>query len=385
MKQGSLVREMFETGIALKRQYGAENVFDLSLGNPVMEPPKAFRDILRRLVESSTPGLHRYMPNAGYPETRAAVARQLAEETSTPFTEDEIVMCVGAGGGLNVVLKAILNPGDEIVILTPYFLEYIFYINNHGGKPVVVPCDQEFVPDLTILRERITARTKVVIVNSPNNPSGAVYTPGFLAKLGLVLLEKETEYKAPIYLVSDEPYRKVIYDDLVYPHVYQHHARSIAVTSYSKDLALPGERIGYIAINPGCPDKEELLNALVFCTRTLGFVNAPALMQHVVRNLQGITINIAAYQQKRDFLHEKLTQLKYRVFKPAGAFYMFPEAPESNDFAFVERLLRCNVLAVPGTSFGMPGYFRLSYCVEDEVLEGAVRGFTKVAHEMRML
>ena len=382
MVEGSWIRKMFEAGSALKKQYGEERVFDLSLGNPVLEPPEAFRRELRRLAKDPLPDMHRYMPNAGYPETRAAVARQLAQESGQPFEGGDIVMCVGAGGGLNVVLRALLNPGDEVVVFAPYFVEYTYYAHNNNGVPVVLPCDAGFIPDLDTLRQRITPRTKAVFINSPNNPTGRVYGPDVLAALGRVLREKEAEYGTAIYLVSDEPYRKILFDGLLYSHIYPYHPHSIAVTSHSKDLALPGERIGHIAVNPQCPNKEELVDALTFCTRTLGFVNAPALMQHLVRALQDVTVDVGDYQRKRDFLYDSLTSLGYKVHKPMGAFYMFPQSPVADDVAFVEKLQRHNVLVVPGAGFGAPGYFRISYCVEDRVLQGALDGFAAVAREL---
>ena len=375
MEQGSWIRRMFEDGIVLKRKFGEENVFDLSLGNPVMEPPAEFFDELRRIADSPTPGMHRYMPNAGYVETRAAVASQLCEETALDFTAEEVVMTVGAGGALNVVLKTLLDPGDEVIIFTPYFVEYRFYADNHGGTCEAVPPDETFNPDLEAFERTVTARTRVVLINSPNNPTGVVYSSQVLDGMADVIQAKEREHNREIFLVSDEPYRKILFDGLEYPHVFGHHIRSIVATSHSKDLALPGERIGYIAVHPDYQDRSELVDGLTFCNRTLGFVNAPALMQHIVRRLQSVTVDAGVYQAKRDLLYERLTGMGYQVVKPQGAFYMFPRSPIEDEVAFVEELQRHNVLVVPGRGFGLPGHFRLSYCVDDATLEGSMAGF----------
>ena len=366
-------------GIALKQQYGEDKVFDLSLGNPVVEPPPQFHQELRRLMESPIKGMHRYMPNAGYPETRDAVAAGLRAETGIPFSSGEIVMTCGAAGGLNVVLKTILNPDEEVVFFAPYFVEYGYYTDNHGGVPVIAPTDESFQPDLAALEGLITSRTKAVIINSPNNPSGAVYSPELLKGLGELLLRKEAQHGTEIFLISDEPYRRIIYDGLTYPQVFLQYENSIVVHSHAKDLALPGERIGYIAVNPAYEARAELVDGLTLCNRILGFVNAPALMQHAIRALQGVSVDATDYQRKRDYLYCRLTEMGYSIFKPQGAFYLFPRSPSEDDVAFVAELQRWNVLTVPGRGFGSPGYFRISYCLEDRVLEGAMEGFAEAA------
>ena len=381
MEEGSWIRRMFEEGASLKQQYGEENVFDLSLGNPVMEPPPAFGQELRKLVDSPGRGMHRYMANAGYPETRAAVAAQLKLETGIEFSMDDIVMTCGAAGALNVVLKTILNPGEQVIVFAPYFVEYDNYIDNQGGASIVVPTDEQFVPKLDALEAAVTAKTKAVIINSPNNPSGAVYSQDLIHQIGDLLGRKESQYGTWIFLISDEAYRKIIYDGLTYPAVFHHHPHTVVVTSHSKDLALPGERIGYVAVNPTCTQREELIAGLTFCNRTLGYVNAPALMQHAVRNLQQVTVSVAEYQRKRDFLFDHLVEMGYRVTKPQGAFYMFPKSPLEDDVVFVNELQQWKVLTVPGRGFGSPGYFRISYCVTDRTLEGSLEGFRGAAQK----
>ena len=383
MEQGGWIRRMFEAGIALKAQHGEDRVFDLSLGNPVVEPPERFRRELRRLAENPVKGMHRYMPNNGYPETRQAVADGLRAETGIPFTMNDIVMTCGAAAALNVVLKTLLNPGEEVIILSPYFVEYGYYIDNHNGVAVVVPTGEDFQPDLDAIEGAITPRTRAVIINSPNNPSGVVYGADRLGELGELLRRKEIEHNGEVFLISDEPYRRIIFDGLTYPQVFPHYEKTVVVTSHAKDLALPGERIGHIAVNPAYPDRGEMVDGMTFCNRTLGFVNAPALLQHVVRALQGVSVDVADYQRKRDYLFAQLTGLGYSVVKPQGAFYLFPRSPMQDDVAFVELLQRWNVLTVPGRGFGTPGYFRISYCVEDRVLEGAVEGFAQAAEGIR--
>jgi aspartate aminotransferase len=382
VEQGGWIRRMFEAGIALKAQYGDDNVFDLSLGNPVVEPPEQFHQELRRLAENPIKGMHRYMPNAGYPETRQAVADSLTQETGLPFTAQDVIMTCGAAAALNVLLKTILNPGEEVILLSPYFVEYGFYVDNHGGIAVTVPTNAEFAPDLASIEAAVNSNTRALIINSPNNPTGVVYPAALLESLGELLRRKQSEYGREIFIISDEPYRRIIYDGLTYSQVFPHYQNTVVVTSHAKDLALPGERIGYIAIHPEYPDREELANGATFCNRTLGFVNAPALMQHLVRSLQGVSVDVADYQRKRDYLYTQLTELGYSVTKPQGAFYLFPKSPLDDDVAFVDALQEWNVLAVPGRGFGTPGYFRISYCVEDPVLEGAMNGFARAAEKL---
>jgi len=384
MVEGSWIRRMFEEGSILKQQYGEENVFDLSLGNPVMEPPVEFREELRKLAENPLPGMHRYMSNAGYPETRTAVAEQLSLETGIKFTMEEIIMTCGAGGALNVVLKTILNSGEEVIIFAPYFLEYVFYIDNHGGVAKVVPTDEQFMPKLDVLEDSVGANTRAVLINSPNNPTGVVYSEDLIHQLGELLRRKEAQYGTQIFLVSDEPYRKIIYDGLKYPSPFNHYSQSIIVNSHSKDLALPGERIGYIAVHPDCDNRKDVVDGCTHCNRVLGYTNAPALMQNIVRHLQNVTVPIAEYQQKRDFLYRHLSEMGYSVIKPQGAFYMFPKSPLEDDVAFVSELQQQRVLTVPGGSFGSAGYFRIAYCVDDQTLEGSLTAFRKSAQKYNL-
>jgi len=381
MAESSWIRRMFEEGLALKQKHGADKVFDLSLGNPIVEPPPEFKSELVRLAQNPVPGMHRYMENAGYPETRAAVASQLARETGITYTASDIVMTCGAAAALNVVLKTLLNNGDEVIIFAPYFAEYFHYISNHYGVPRIVPTDDQFLPRLDALDTAIGPKTSALIINSPNNPSGVVYQHDFLARLGAFLQEKSSRSGQTVYLISDEPYKRLIYDGMKFAYPSCHYANTIIVNSHSKDLALPGERIGYIAIHPECHARAELLDGFVYCNRTLGFVNAPALMQHAVRRLQAVSISITEYQRKRDFLYDNLTRMGYSMLKPQGAFYMFPKTPIADDIAFIRELQQELVLTVPGQGFGTPGHFRISYCVDDRTIEGSLTGFRKIARK----
>ena len=384
MGSSSWIRRMFEEGVELKQRYGEENIFDLSLGNPIMEPPAEFFQELKKIAEHPTAGMHRYMSNAGYTGTRAAVAEQLSSETGIKFTANDVIMTHGAAGALNVILKTVLNHGDEAIIFAPYFAEYVHYIDNHYGVSRILPTDEQFAPRVDELAKAINKRTRVVLINSPNNPSGAVYSEERLHEIGEVLRQKEAELGTHILLVSDEAYRRLIYDGLKYPFPVHHHSNSIIATSHSKDLALPGERIGYIAVHPECHGREDLVNGFIHVNRTLGFVNASALMQHIVRHLQGVTISVAEYQKKRDFMLDNLTGMGYEMVKPQGAFYIFPKSPIDDDVAFVRELLQLKVLTVPGSGFGTPGYFRIAYCVEDRVLEGSLDGLRAAARKYKL-
>ncbi|UCB42731.1 MAG: pyridoxal phosphate-dependent aminotransferase [Dehalococcoidales bacterium] len=381
MLRGSWVRRMFEEGILLKERHGDGNVFDLSLGNPVMEPPAGFRRELEKIVGQPQPGMHRYMSNAGYEETRAAVAAQLSRDTGLDFTAGDIVMTCGAAGGLNVVLKTILDPGDEVIVVAPYFVEFLNYIENHGGVARVVQAGGNFLPSLDKLEAVLGPKTKAVILNSPNNPTGVVYDDDLLHGMAGLVQRKEREYGTQVYLLSDEAYCRLIYDGLEFPVLLRHHLRSFIVRSHSKDLALPGERIGFVAVHPNCDDKQDVVDGLVFCNRILGFVNAPALMQNIVGHLQGVTVSIADYERRRDLLYNGLVGMGYSMVKPGGAFYVFPKIPIDDDVAFVRELQEHLVLVVPGSGFGTPGYFRASFCVDDSTIEGSFDGFRKIAQK----
>ena len=378
MNDSSWIRRMFEEGIELREIHGAENVFDLSLGNPLLEPPDEFRTELARLVADESPGTHRYMPNGGFPEVRASIAEVLAQESGVPITGAEILMTVGAAGAINTILRSILDQNDEVVLIAPYFAEYIFYVQHQSGVVKEAKCDENWIPDIESLEAAIGPRTRAVIINSPNNPTGVIYPESSIVAIATALQRAEEKYGTEIYMISDEPYRKLIYSDVPYPFIFNHHARSVVATSHSKDLGLAGERIGYAAVNPNDPGKNDLMDALNFSLRTLGFVNAPALMQRAVASIQRATVDIDIYRKKRDLLYGALTDIGYECVRPDGAFYLFPKSPIPDETEFVAQLQKELVLVVPGVGFGTSGFFRASYCVEDWVIEGSIEGFRKV-------
>jgi aspartate aminotransferase len=381
----SWVRRMFEEGAELVRLYGQENVYDFSLGNPNLEPPSSLKKALKALADSPIAGMHRYMPNNGYSETRKIIAEYLAEESGLPFGENHVVMTVGAAGGLNVVFKAILDEGDEVIVPSPYFMEFKFYIDNCGGRIRLVDTNEDFSLNLDRIERAIGEKTKAVLINSPNNPTGVIYSRESIEKLGALLKKKSEESGRTLHLITDEAYRRIVFDKINLPIPFNYYPHTIRVTSHSKDLSLPGERIGYIAVNPLCEEVDEMISAVVFANRTLGFVNAPALMQRLVAPLQRNSIDIREYEEKRDFFYNALKSYGYQIVRPQGAFYLFPKAPIEDDVLFVKELQSKRILTVPGRGFGKPGYFRIAYAVERRVIEESLPGFKEVAQKYNMV
>ncbi|SNB46315.1 pyridoxal phosphate-dependent aminotransferase [Geobacter sp. DSM 9736] len=382
IERASWIRKMFEEGEQLRSIHGADKVYDFTIGNPDVEPPEQFVEKLLELALRPLPGMHRYMSNAGYEETRAAVAEVLAEASGLEVKGSHVVMTCGAGGALNVVLKTILNPGEEVIILAPYFVEYKFYIDNHGGIPrEVQTVPGSFQLDVAAIESAINEKTRALIVCSPNNPTGVVYPEESLRQLGEMLERRERELNRQIYLISDEPYSRICYDGVQVPNIFRYVASSVIVTSHSKDLALPGERIGYLAANPRMEGVELFMEGSVFSNRVLGFVNAPALMQRLVAGLQNISVDIGLYQEKRDLLYDNLTQMGFRMVKPQGAFYLFPESPLPDDVEFVRMAQRHRILLVPGAGFGAPGFFRIAYCVEKGMIDRSLPAWRNLAKE----
>jgi aspartate aminotransferase len=373
----SWIRRMFEEGSELKKQHGAENVFDFSLGNPNLPPPARFNAVLQELIAHERPDAHAYMPNTGYPDVCGAVAGYLTGEQGVPVAPGDVIMTCGAAGALNIALKALLDPGDEVLTPVPCFVEYGFYADNHGGVLTTAPSRPDFQLDLDALCAAMTPKTKVVLINSPNNPTGAVYSAQSLAALGDCLARKSREFNRTIYLVSDEPYRKVVFDGTVVPSLFCAYPESIVATSYSKDISIPGERIGFAAVNPRASHRKPLVAGMALANRILGFVNAPALMQRAVARMQGERADIGAYQRKRDLLCEGLSAAGYAFVKPAGTFYLFPRSPIPDDVEFVQALKSERVLAVPGTGFRAPGHFRIAFCVEDSTIVRALPAFER--------
>jgi len=381
--QSSWIRKMFEEGASRKAIYGEENVFDFSIGNPNIEPPAEFKNILKELLDDSGKGLHCYMPNAGYKDTRDAVANYLTKQGEQIFSPDDIVMTVGSGGALNIILKTILDPDDEVIIIMPCFMEYKFYIDNHQGIPKFVTSEPDFSLDFKSITEAITEKTRAVMINSPNNPSGKVFSREELESLASLLMEHSEKNGRPIYLVSDEPYRKIVFDGVEVPSMFDIYKYTFVGTSFSKDLSLPGERIGYAALNPGMEDREIVSAGLVLSNRILGYVNAPALMQRAVNSLLNVSIDVDIYQKKRDILCDGLASLGYEFIKPQGAFYLFPKSPVEDDVKFVSALQDENILTVPGSGCGGPGHFRIAYCVSDETIINSMPGFKKTIEKFK--
>ena len=370
MERSSWIRRMFEIGIQLKKEWGSENIFDFTLGNPDVEPPGAVVEALRRVVDHPRPLAHGYMPNAGFPEVREKIAAMLARRTGVAFSGGDIIMSNGAAGALNTVLKAILDPGDEVIVLNPYFPEYRFYIENHGGKVVPVETDARFQPDIAAIEHAIGPRTKALILNSPNNPTGAVYGADVLRALNQIVRE-------PMLVLSDEPYRPIVFDGIKPPETLRYIERCVLAWSWSKAMAIAGERIGYLAIPPHLKEAAALRNACTFATRILGYINAPAIWQWVVAEAPEATVDISEYQAKRDLLCEALARAGYEVERPQGSYYVFVKTPIPDDVEFIRMLQEEGILAVPGVGFGRGGYMRLSLTIRLAALERSLPGFER--------
>ncbi|MCJ7539258.1 MAG: pyridoxal phosphate-dependent aminotransferase [Desulfobacterales bacterium] len=383
MSGSSWIRKMFEEGARLRAEHGAENVFDFSLGNPNLEPPEIFREVLKKTVMSLAGGDHGYMPNIGYLHVRKSVAEYLCREQQVQVSENDVIMTCGAAGALNVILKAILDPGDEVITPAPYFVEYQFYADNHGGILKTVSTKPDFSLDINAIHAAITEKTKAILINSPNNPTGQIYSKESLDELGTLLKDKGKRLNRTLYLISDEPYRKIVYEGYTVPSIFRSYTESIIATSYSKDISIPGERIGYLAVHPEASFNKELMGGMALANRILGFVNASALMQRVVASLQGSSVDISAYARKRDLLCNGLADCGYDFVEPPGAFYLFPKTPVPDDVTFVKELQKELILTVPGSGFGGPGHFRIAFCVDDHTIKNAMPGFGRVMKKFK--
>lgn len=381
----SVTRAMFEEGKKLAAQYGAENVYDFSLGNPSVEPPVEVKEAIIRILEEDAPCfVHGYMNNSGYEEVREKIAQSLNQKFGTAFGQRNIVMTVGAAGGLNVILKTLLDPGDEVIAFAPYFGEYNNYVANYDGVMVVVPPNvPTFQPDLETFAARITPKTKAVIVNTPNNPTGVVYSEETIQNMAKILEEKQQEYGTAIYLIADEPYRELAYDGVFVPYLTKYYANTIVGYSYSKSLSLPGERIGYLVIPDEVDDFENVSCAANVANRILGYVNAPSLIQLAVSECLDASTDVAAYDTNRTLLYNALEEYGYECAKPEGAFYLWVKALEEDDKAFAARAKEYNVLVVPGSAFMCPGYVRIAYCVDKAMIERSLPAFQKLAESYR--
>ena len=383
VKGSSVIRAMFEEGKKMAKEFGAENVYDFSLGNPNVAAPRAVNDAIVNITTTDDPlHLHGYMSNTGYEEVREAVAEHLNKEYNTSYTENNIVMTVGAAGGIVVIMRALLNPGDEVITFAPFFGEYRNYVANFDGVLVSVPADTStFQPNLEEFKKLINKKTKAVIVNSPNNPSGVVYSADTLSRLGEILEEKQKELGTSIYLITDEPYRELVYDGAKVPWVPDYYRNTIVGYSFSKSLSLPGERIGYLVVPTEIDDYKDVFAALGVATRILGFVNAPSLMQLAVARCLEEKTDISFYDKNRNALYEGLCRLGFECQRPEGAFYLFVKSPIEDEKVFVDMAKKYHILIVPGSTFACPGYVRIAYCVSYETIVNALPHFAELAKE----
>ncbi len=383
VENNSAIRTMFEEGKRMAAIYGAENVYDFSLGNPnVPAPPEVKQAVLDVLAEEPSTFVHGYMNNAGFEDVREAIAGSLNKRFHTSFHQNNVLMTVGAASGMNVILKTLLNPGDQVIVFAPYFLEYNAYIRNYDGQIVTVPPNtRDFQPDLKEFEKRITEKTKAVIINTPNNPTGVVYSEETLKSIGDILERKQKEYHSTMVLISDEPYRELAYDGVQVPYVTKYYDNTVVCYSYSKSLSLPGERIGYLVIPDELEDSSRVFGAASIANRVLGCVNAPSLMQRVIRRCLDAAVNVEAYDKNRNLLYQGLTACGFSCIRPQGAFYLFVKSPQEDERQFCEACKKHNILVVPGSSFACPGYVRISYCVSYEQIERSLPAFKKVAQE----
>lgn len=383
VKNSSAIRAMFEEGKRLAGIYGADNVYDFSLGNPSVEPPEEIKEALLKVINEEDPNLvHGYMNNSGYEDVRAKIAASVNQRFGTSFDENNIIMTVGAAGGLNVILKTLLDPGDEVITFAPFFGEYRNYVSNFDGKLVEIsPNTVDFQPNLAEFEGKITPKTKAVIINSPNNPTGVVYSEQTIKESAKILDQKQKEYGTSIYLISDEPYRELVYDGAEVPYLTKYYANAIISYSFSKSLSLPGERIGYLVIPKEVDDFCDVIAAANVANRILGYVNAPSLIQRAVAQCLEAKVDVGIYNRNRELLYNSLVSYGYQCVKPQGAFYLFVKALEDDDKAFAAKAKEHNLLIVPGSSFGCPGYCRIAYCVDYRVIERSLPGFKKLAGE----
>ncbi|PNV63714.1 aspartate aminotransferase [Clostridium sp. chh4-2] len=383
VQNNSAIRAMFEEGKRLAGIYGAENVYDFSLGNPNVPAPECVKQaIIDILNEEESTFVHGYMSNAGFEDVRTTIADSLNRRFGTSFHVNNILMTVGAASGLNIILKTVLNPGDQVIAFAPYFVEYGSYARNYDGELVVIsPNTETFQPNLTEFEEKINEKTKAVIINTPNNPTGVVYSDATLTKIGEILDRKEKEVGHPIFLISDEPYRELAYDGVEVPYVTKYYHNTVVCYSYSKSLSLPGERIGYLVIPDELTDSAQVFSAATIANRVLGAVNAPSLMQRVIMRCVDAEVDLAAYDKNRNLLYNGLRDCGFECIKPEGAFYLFVKSPVPDEKEFCEVCKKYNVLVVPGSSFACPGYVRIAYCVSYDQIERSLPAFKKVAEE----
>lgn len=383
LKGSSVIREMFEEGNRLAKIHGAENVFDFSIGNPNVKPPEKVKEVIKRILDEEDANfVHGYMSNSGYEDVRGAIAQDINKKHGMNLTFQNVTMSVGAGGGLSVVFRTVLDQGDEVITFAPYFGPYGSFVDDAQGKLVVVPSHAgTFAPDLEALEAAINERTKAVIINSPNNPTGVIYSEEVIKDLAALLDRKSEEMGHAIYVVSDDPYREIVYDGVEVPYMLKYYRNTFSVYSYSKSLSLPGERIGYVAFPPEMEDAENVGMALGTATRFIGYTNAPSLFQRVIMECLDESVEVEVYKRNRDLLYNHLLELGFECTQPEGAFYLFVKSPIEDDREFAMIAKKYNILAVPGSAFGFAGYFRLAYCISYEKIEKSLAAWTRLAEE----
>lgn len=380
VENNSVIREMFEEGKRLRAIYGDKNVFDFSLGNPSVETPEKVNEAIKEILEKEDSlKVHGYMSNSGFEDVRTTIADSINKRFETNFSENNIIMTVGAASALNIIFKSILNPDDEVIVFAPYFMEYNNYVSGYDGKVVVVsPNTENFEPNLEEFENKITEKTKAVLVNTPNNPTGVIYKEDVIKKMTEIMNRKEQEFGHEIFLISDEPYRELVYDDIEVPYLTKYYNNTFIVYSYSKTLSLPGERIGYVVVPNEMEDTENIITALTISNRIIGCVNAPSLIQRTVMKCINEKVDISIYKKNRDLLYSKLTELGFECIKPEGAFYLFVKTPV-DDKEFCNKAKEFNLLFVPGSSFVCSGYVRIAYCVKTDMIERSFEAFRKLA------
>ncbi|MCR4823278.1 MAG: pyridoxal phosphate-dependent aminotransferase [Treponema sp.] len=385
-KGASVIRKMFEEGIVLKKQYGSENVFDFTLGNPDLDPPQKVVDAIQEEAKDLSHGCHGYMPNAGYPFVREEIAKKITKEQGVTVKGENVIMTVGAASALNCVFKSLLNPGDEVLVPMPFFAEYRHYAKNHGGALIEVPSKEDFSLDFDQIKARLSEKTAAILINNPNNPSGKIYSQNEIKELASILREHNKKTGRIVYLICDEPYRAIVYDGQTVTPAFQYYENTVVVSSFAKDLSLPGERIGYIAVNPSSDNPEEFIRAVTFALRVLGCVNAPAFFQKVIAKSWDAQVDYSSYKIRRDNLMAIMDRVGIKYFRPQGAFYLFCKVPESfkgDDGDFCDYLKKYLVLAAPGSGFGGKGWFRLAYCVSENTILNSEKAFAKAMEELK--
>ena len=387
VSNNSVIREMFEEGKKLEKIYGKNNVYDFSLGNPSVPAPYIVNKSIIEIIENEDSlNIHGYMNNAGFEDVRETIANSINRKYQTKFNEKNIIMVVGAASGLNIIFKSILNPNDEVITFAPYFMEYNNYIEGYDGKVVVIsPNTKDFQPNLKEFEEKITSKTKAVLINTPNNPTGVIYTEETLKNISTILERKQQEYGHEIFLISDEPYRELAYDGIEVPYVTKYYKNTFIVYSYSKSLSLPGERIGYVVIPNEMEDSENIITALTISNRIIGCVNAPSLMQKVIMKCVDEKMDLTTYETNRNMLYNALTEYGFECIKPQGTFYLFVKSPLKNDKELCEIAKKYNLLFVPGSAFACPGYVRIAYCVSTEMIKKSLDAFKKLSEEIQSI